>query len=161
MTVFVTSIRKEKTMSSPTALSSRSVAITGAGGGLGREIALGLASKGYAVFGTAISEEEIQELKNASNGRVRLMICDMTKESAVQAWASDVSYALGDAGLNLLINNAGILTPGPMEVLSLDAIRREFDVNVFGALSVIGAVPVWPRSFCWHLSCEIGTAARG
>jgi NAD(P)-dependent dehydrogenase (short-subunit alcohol dehydrogenase family) len=126
-------------MSSPTALSSRSVAITGAGGGLGREIALGLASKGYAVFGTAISEAEIQELKNASKGRVRLMICDMTKEAAVQAWASDVSDALGDAGLNLLINNAGILTPGPIEVLSLDAIRREFDVNVFGALSVINA----------------------
>jgi NAD(P)-dependent dehydrogenase (short-subunit alcohol dehydrogenase family) len=63
----------------------------------------------------------------------------MTKESAVQAWASDVSAALGDAGLNLLINNAGILTPGPIEVLSLDAIRREFDVNVFGALSVINA----------------------
>ncbi|HWS61767.1 MAG TPA: SDR family NAD(P)-dependent oxidoreductase [Steroidobacteraceae bacterium] len=126
-------------MSSPYALSSRSVAITGAGGGLGREIALVLASKGYAVFGTAISEAETQELRNASNGRVRLTICDMTKEAAVQAWASDVSDALGDAGLNLLINNAGILTPGPMEVLSLDAIRREFDVNVFGALSVINA----------------------
>jgi len=84
--------------------------------GLGREIALVLASKGYAVFGTAISEAETQELRNASNGRVRLTICDMTKEAAVQAWASDVSDALGDAGLNLLINNAGILTPGPMEV---------------------------------------------
>ena len=126
-------------MSSPTALPSRSVAITGAGGGLGREIALGFASKGYAVFGTAISEAEIQELQNTSNGRVRLMICDMTKEAAVQTWARDVSDALGDAGLNLLINNAGILTPGPIEVLSLDAIRREFDVNVFGALSVINA----------------------
>src|SRR5712675_1918490 len=33
----------------------------------------------------------------------------------------------------------GILTPGPIEVLPLDAIRREFDVNVFGALSVINA----------------------
>ena len=42
-------------------------------------------------------------------------------------------------GLNLLINNAGILTPGPLEVLPLDAIRREFDVNVFGALSVMNA----------------------
>src|SRR3984893_6803716 len=140
MTFFATSIRKKKTMSSPTALSSRSVAITGAGGGLGREIALGLASKGYAVFGTAISEAEIQELKNASNGRVRLMICDMTKEAAVQAWATDVSDALGDAGLGLLINNAGILTPGPIEVLPLEAIRREFDVNVFGALSVINSL---------------------
>jgi NAD(P)-dependent dehydrogenase (short-subunit alcohol dehydrogenase family) len=117
----------------------RSVAITGAGSGLGREIALGLAAKGYTVFGTAISVTEVQELKDASDGHVRLTICDMTKEAAVHAWAADVSEALGDDGLDLLINNAGILTPGPVEVLSLDAIRREFDVNVFGALSVINA----------------------
>jgi NAD(P)-dependent dehydrogenase (short-subunit alcohol dehydrogenase family) len=51
-----------------------------------------------------------------------------------------VSAALGDGrGLDLLISNAGILTPGPLEVLPLDAIRREFDVNVFGALSVVNA----------------------
>ena len=35
----------------------------------------------------------------------------------MKAWTSGVSNTLGDAGLNLLINNAGILTPGPMEVL--------------------------------------------
>jgi NAD(P)-dependent dehydrogenase (short-subunit alcohol dehydrogenase family) len=50
-----------------------------------------------------------------------------------------VSEAVGSVGLNLLINNAGILTPGPLEVLPLDAIRHEFDVNVFGALSVMNA----------------------
>ena len=126
-------------MPSPTALSSRSAAVTGAGGGLGREIALGLAAKGYAVFGTAMSDAEVQDLKDASDGRVRLTICDMTKEAAVRSWVDGVSDTLGDAGLDLLINNAGILTPGPIEVLSLDAIRREFDVNVFGALSVINA----------------------
>ncbi|MFM0097157.1 SDR family NAD(P)-dependent oxidoreductase [Paraburkholderia nemoris] len=126
-------------MPSPTALSSRSVAITGAGGGLGREIALGLAAKGYAVFGTGMSDAEVRELKDASAGRVRLTICDMTQEAAVQSWVDGVSDALGDAGLDILINNAGILTPGPIEVLPLDAIRREFDVNVFGALSVINA----------------------
>ena len=116
---------------------SRSVAITGAGAGLGREIALGFAAKGYSVFGTALSEEEIQELKAASDGCVHLTIVDMTQEAAVQAWAQGVTETLGDAGLDLLINNAGILTPGPIEVLPLEAIRREFDVNVFGALSVI------------------------
>src|SRR4030088_2372820 len=63
----------------------------------------------------------------------------MTKEESVKAWAVGVSDALGDSGLDILINNAGILTPGPIEVLPLDAIRREFDVNVFGALSVINS----------------------
>jgi NAD(P)-dependent dehydrogenase (short-subunit alcohol dehydrogenase family) len=63
----------------------------------------------------------------------------MTKEESVKAWVAGVSDALGDSGLDILINNAGILTPGPIEVLPLDAIRREFDVNVFGALSVINS----------------------
>jgi NAD(P)-dependent dehydrogenase (short-subunit alcohol dehydrogenase family) len=126
-------------MSSSIAQLRRSVATTGAGAGLGREIALGFAAKGYTVFGTALSDGEVQELKSASKGCVRLAICDMTQETAVTAWANSVSATLGDAGLDLLINNAGILTPGPIEILPLAAIRREFDVNVFGALSVINA----------------------
>ncbi|WP_338827558.1 SDR family NAD(P)-dependent oxidoreductase [Bradyrhizobium sp. 27S5] len=126
-------------MPSPSGHSRRSAAVTGAGGGLGRDIALGLAAKGYIVFGTAMSGAEVQDLKDASGGRVSLTVCDMTKEQAVKAWAGGVSDALGASGLDLLINNAGILTPGPIEVLPLDAIRREFDVNVFGALAVMNA----------------------
>jgi NAD(P)-dependent dehydrogenase (short-subunit alcohol dehydrogenase family) len=125
-------------MSSTNRHSGRSAAVTGAGGGLGRDIALGLAAKGYVVFGTAMSVAEVQDLKEASGGRVSLTVC-MTKEESVKAWAAGVSDALGDSGLDILINNAGILTPGPIEVLPLDAIRREFDVNVFGALSVINS----------------------
>jgi NAD(P)-dependent dehydrogenase (short-subunit alcohol dehydrogenase family) len=119
--------------------SGRSAVVTGAGGGLGRDIALGLATKGYVVFGTAMSAAEVQDLKDASRGRVSLAVCDITREQAVKAWADGVSDALGNGGLNLLINNAGVLTPGPLEVLPLDAVRREFEVNVFGALSVINA----------------------
>jgi NAD(P)-dependent dehydrogenase (short-subunit alcohol dehydrogenase family) len=119
--------------------SHQSAAITGAGGGLGRDIALGLAAKGYIVFGTAISTAEVRELNEATAGRVSLTVCDITKEQAVKAWAAGVSEALGGGGLDFLINNAGILTPGPLEVLPLDAIRHEFEVNVFGALSVMNA----------------------
>ncbi len=126
-------------MSSASEHSGRSAAITGAGGGLGRDIALGLAAKGYVVFGTAMSAAEVQDLADVSGGRVHLAVCDITKEQAVKAWAGDVSGALGDRGLDLLISNAGVLTPGPIEVLPLDAIRREFEVNVFGALSVMNA----------------------
>jgi NAD(P)-dependent dehydrogenase (short-subunit alcohol dehydrogenase family) len=119
--------------------SGRSVVVTGAGSGLGRDLGLQLAAKGYVVFGTALTPAEVQDLGEASGGRVRLTVCDLTKAEAVKAWAGSVSDSLGEAGLDLLINNAGILTPGPIEVLPLDAIRREFDVNVFGALSVINS----------------------
>jgi NAD(P)-dependent dehydrogenase (short-subunit alcohol dehydrogenase family) len=50
-----------------------------------------------------------------------------------------VTNQLGARGLDVLISNAGILTPGPLEVLSLAAIKREYEVNVFGALAVINA----------------------
>ena len=116
----------------------RTAAITGAGGGLGRDIALGLSAKGYRVFGTAMSSEEIEDLIQASGGAVTLSRCDITDEAAVKAWASEVAIQ-NEGGLDLLISNAGILTPGPLEVLPLSAIRREFDVNVFGALAVVNA----------------------
>lgn len=119
--------------------SGRSAAITGAGSGLGRDLAMQLATKGWLVFGTALAPAEVQELKVASGGRVSLTVCDITRPEAVKAWVAGVSEALGETGLNLLISNAGILTPGPLEVLPLDAIRREFEVNVFGGLSVINA----------------------
>jgi NAD(P)-dependent dehydrogenase (short-subunit alcohol dehydrogenase family) len=114
-------------------------AITGAGAGLGREIALGLAEQGYRVFGTALSAPEIEDLRQASDGSVRLTIVDVTDDQAVQSWAEQTTGELGDHGLDVLISNAGILTPGPLEVLPLDAIRHEFEVNVFGSLAVINA----------------------
>src|SRR6202167_1258757 len=126
-------------MSVASRTSHQSAAITGAGGGLGRDIALGLAAKGYVVFGTALSASEVEDLKEASGGRVSLTVCDITKEQSVRAWAAGVSDALGGGGLDLLINNAGILTPGPLEVLPLDAVRHEFEVNVFGALAVVNS----------------------
>ncbi|HLY40288.1 MAG TPA: SDR family NAD(P)-dependent oxidoreductase [Terracidiphilus sp.] len=117
---------------------NRSAVVTGAGSGLGRDIALGLAAKAYRVFGTAISSDEIADLKQASGGAVSLSQCDITNEAAVKAWASEVTTQT-KGSINLLISNAGILTPGPLEVLALNAIRHEFEVNVFGALSVVNA----------------------
>jgi len=90
----------------------RSAVITGAGSGLGRDIALGLAAKGYRVFGTAISSDEIADLKKASGGTVNLSQCDITNEASVKVWAGEVT-SQNEGRIDLLISNAGILTPGP------------------------------------------------
>jgi NAD(P)-dependent dehydrogenase (short-subunit alcohol dehydrogenase family) len=127
------------TMSNTAKLRRPSVAITGAGSGLGREVAIKLAAKGYRVFGTARSEMAAADLETASAGNVHVTIADITDEPAISAWVAAVSDELGESGLDALVSNAGILTPGPLEVLPLDEIRHEFEVNVFGGLAVINA----------------------
>src|SRR5258708_15689368 len=95
----------------------RSAAVTGAGGGLGRDIALGLAAKNYRVFGTAMSPGEIADIKQASGGAVTLTRCDITDEAAVKSWASEVGAQSGGVR-GLLLRNAGTLTPGPLDALA-------------------------------------------
>jgi NADP-dependent 3-hydroxy acid dehydrogenase YdfG len=75
----------------------RSVAITGAGSGLGREIAIGFADKGYRVFGTARAPEEVEEVRLATHGVARLTVCDITEEDAVRGLPKDTSDSLDDA----------------------------------------------------------------
>ena len=117
------------------------VAITGAGSGLGRELALGFSAKGFRVFGTSQSAKETAEIQNqsAGDGEITLTITDITTEEQVYNWKDQVRKLLIGDRLDILINNAGMLTPGPMEVLSLSAVRHEFEVNVFGSLATIHA----------------------
>lgn len=81
----------------------------------------------------------MHDLSAASDGRVSLSITDITQEGAVKARVGQVTDQLDQAGLDVLVSKAGILTPGPMEILPLQAIKREFEVNVFGGFAVINA----------------------
>ncbi len=119
---------------------NRFVAITGAANGLGRHISLLMAKKGYDVFGTALSQKEIDDFIEAGKpDNIFLTVTDITKEQDVNNWVNEVKSSIEDIGLHVLINNAGILTPGPMEIIPLNAIRKEFDVNVFGSIAVTHA----------------------
>jgi NAD(P)-dependent dehydrogenase (short-subunit alcohol dehydrogenase family) len=115
------------------------VVVTGGGQGLGREIALGLAAERYIVFGTAASAQEVEDLREASRGRVSLAVCDLKNAETVKAWAAGVSEAIGASGLDILINNTSHLSPGPLEIVPLQEVRRGFEMNVFGGLAVINA----------------------
>jgi NAD(P)-dependent dehydrogenase (short-subunit alcohol dehydrogenase family) len=111
----------------------RSAVVTGAGSGLGRDLALGLAAKGYRVFGTAMAEAEVDDLARTSAGRVTLTRCDITDEDEVRNWAKDVTEATGRR-LDLLISNAGILSPGPVEVVreESEAEQEQFLTQLLG-----------------------------
>jgi NAD(P)-dependent dehydrogenase (short-subunit alcohol dehydrogenase family) len=85
----------------------RTAAVTGAGSGLGREIALQLAAKGYRVFGTGLLDKELDDLCAASNGRVSLSA--VTKVSALAIVAQ--VYGL-------------FITKRNLDVISADCMRR-------------------------------------
>jgi NAD(P)-dependent dehydrogenase (short-subunit alcohol dehydrogenase family) len=113
------------------------VLITGASSGIGRATAIHLADAGFRVFagdppGGAAADFEAREVEEVA--------LDVTDADSVAAAAERVSSAVGSAGLQGVVNNAGIGTMGPLEYLSIDQVRRIFDVNVFGALAVTQAL---------------------
>jgi NAD(P)-dependent dehydrogenase (short-subunit alcohol dehydrogenase family) len=115
--------------------------ITGAGSGMGQECALYLAARGYRVFGTVLHSVERNELcQEASQRGVSLTAVpmDVTKPEDVQ---STVDSVLSQAGsIDGVIQFAGIGLRGFFEDLTLDEVRRVFEVNVFGAMAVAQAV---------------------
>ncbi|MEV0637652.1 SDR family NAD(P)-dependent oxidoreductase [Streptomyces sp. NPDC050619] len=76
----------------------------------------------------------------ATEGGVTPIVMDITDDAQVEEMARIVDEQVGDQGLFALISNAGILVPGPMEIVSMEGIRRQFDVNVFGHVATIKAL---------------------
>jgi NAD(P)-dependent dehydrogenase (short-subunit alcohol dehydrogenase family) len=116
----------------------RSVVISGASSGIGRASAMHLARSGWKVFAGVRNDSAANELRQASDGRVTPLHLDVTDEAAVAAAAETVARSTGDS-LDALLNNAGVSTPGPTELVPLTEIRQAFDVNVFGHLAMTQA----------------------
>lgn len=117
----------------------RSVMITGASSGIGAACALRFDGMGYAVFAGVRKSADGDRIAAQASELLTPVIIDVTDaESAVSA-ARTVSEHLGDAGLDGLVNNAGIAVAGPLEVLPLESFRRQIEVNVIGQLAVTQA----------------------
>ena len=116
------------------------VVITGASTGIGEACALRLARAGFHVFaGVRRPEDGAALARRVPHGLTPIRI-DVTDERSIRDAAQEVKVALGpDGGLAGLVNNAGIALGGPLELLPLDALRRQFEVNVFGLLAVTQA----------------------
>ncbi len=120
-------------------MAPKAVVITGVSSGIGRAAAEELADHGYDVFGSVRKAADAAGLQERFGARFFPLVFDVTDKAAVRVAAAHVAGVLGGRGLAGLVNNAGLGIGGPLMHQPLDEIRRHFDVNVIGALSVTQA----------------------
>jgi NAD(P)-dependent dehydrogenase (short-subunit alcohol dehydrogenase family) len=128
--------------------------ITGASTGIGRASALRLAASGWTVL-AGVRDRDVGErlAGEADGGRVIPLSLDVTDAEQIAAARKRVDEESARAGvanaggLDALINNAGIGIGGPLELVSGEDLRRQFDVNVFAQIAVTQAMlPALRRS---------------
>ncbi len=115
------------------------VVVTGASTGIGAACALHLAALGFSVFAGVRNAADGQALRQRAPGGLTPILLDVTDATSITAAAATVSGSVGAAGLYGLVNNAGIVVGGPLEILPLDLLRRQFEVNVIGQIAVTQA----------------------
>ncbi|NKJ49890.1 short-chain dehydrogenase/reductase [Burkholderia sp. SG-MS1] len=118
--------------------STRTMLITGVSSGFGRALAEEALAAGYRVVGTVRSEQARQsfEALNAASAFGRVL--DVTDFDSIADVVNEIEANVGP--LDVLVNNAGYGHEGVMEESSLAEMRRQFDVNVFGAVAVMKSV---------------------
>ncbi len=123
---------------------SEAVLITGCSTGIGRATALRLAKAGHTVYATARKEEAIADLRD---GGCKTLALDVTDEASMQAAVDHVVAAEGAVGV--LVNNAGYSQSGAIETVSPEALRRQFETNVFGLVRMCQLVLPGMREQRW------------
>jgi NAD(P)-dependent dehydrogenase (short-subunit alcohol dehydrogenase family) len=124
-----------------------SILVTGASTGIGEACARGFDRLGWEVFAGVRRDEDGKRLEAAASGRLRPIVIDVTDPGLIEAAVGEISGVVGDAGLTALVNNAGIAVGGPVEYITIDEWRRQFDVNVIGQVAVTEAMlPLIRRS---------------
>src|SRR5204863_1139190 len=114
----------------------KTILITGGSRGIGRETALLCAKRGWSVginyVGNQHAAEDTAEMVRAAGGRAITVKGDVAGEGHVIAMFERTERELGR--ISGVVLNAGIVAPGlPLAEMSLERLRRVFDVNVLGA----------------------------
>ena len=110
---------------------SKTILITGAGTGIGRDAAFALAARGHRVIATTQTEAQAATLRADSR----------TATAGLEVFALDITQAadrerLRPLPLDVLINNAAIGDSGSLAEVDVDRIRKTFEVNVFATLEL-------------------------
>ena len=113
--------------------------ITGASSGIGEACALYLDELGYRVFAGVRNPADGEALKAKASKWLVPLLLDVTDEASIKKAAETVAASVGAAGLAGLVNNGGIGVGGPLEVVPLADVRKQFEVNVIGQVAVTQA----------------------
>ena len=120
----------------------KTVLVTGCSTGIGFATARVLREHGWTVVPTARKSEDLDKLRAAGFGPIELEISDST---SVRRVAEEVLRAFGGQ-LGAIVGNAGFGQPGAIEDLTRDAMRYQFEVNVFGLQELTNCfVPVFRK----------------
>jgi uncharacterized protein len=119
----------------------RTMMVTGASSGIGYDIALMLGSLGVKTALLARRRPLLDNLASAiraKDGEAMVLCADVSRREEVVEAVDRVLSELGH--IDILVNSAGILQPGPVENIEPRDLQRMLDVNLFGTLHVIQAV---------------------
>lgn len=117
--------------------------VTGASSGIGAATALQLASRGYRVLAGVRDLADGDALVAASD-RIEPILLDITSEEHCQALQQRL--AMEPLGLSALVNNAGVLSVGPIELIPNERWESVVQVNIVGTIAVTrAAIPALLR----------------
>ncbi|HLZ63020.1 MAG TPA: SDR family NAD(P)-dependent oxidoreductase [Ktedonosporobacter sp.] len=115
------------------------VLITGAAGGIGVATVRRLVELGFEVFAGVRRDADGEKLWREIGGQVIPVLLDITDTTSIAAAVETVGKAVGSAGLVGLVNNAGLIVEGPVELVPMAEVHKQFEVNVIGHIAVTQA----------------------
>lgn len=129
----------------------RFVLVTGASRGLGRDMALHLATHGFEVLAGVRSANDGDRLAAEAPAGIHPVTLDVTDPESIRAATREVERITGDAGLAGLVNNAGIAAFGPLEQQPMAKFEQIFRVNVIGVQALTQALLPALRRACGRI----------
>ncbi|MCA7924559.1 oxidoreductase [Burkholderia cenocepacia] len=117
--------------------------ITGVSSGFGRALAQEALAAGHTVVGTVRGAQAARDFEALSPQAAVARVLDVTEFERIEGVVADIEANVGP--VDVLVNNAGYGHEGIMEEAPLDEMRRQFDVNVFGAVAMMKAVVPFMR----------------
>ncbi|HTH96072.1 MAG TPA: oxidoreductase [Stellaceae bacterium] len=117
--------------------------ITGVSTGFGRALAETALAEGHKVVGTIRKEADRGAFESLKPGHAVAMLLDVTDTGRIKPVIADVEARIG--GIDVLVNNAGYGHEGVFEESSIEDLRHQFDVNVFGPAALMQAVLPYMR----------------